>query len=57
MADPKGDLLKLFDVKYPLMTVAKRVTIVVGKKRKILKVFDGSSALDPNHAIGACMSY
>lgn len=57
IADPEGQLLKLFDVKYPLFTVAKRITFVIGKDRKVLKVFEGSNALDPNHAINACMNY
>src|SRR5438552_18272351 len=33
---------------------AERVTFVIGKDGKVLKVFSGKDALDPNPALGTC---
>ena len=54
IADEQGELIRLFKVKMPLITVAKRVTYVVGEGRKILHVERGSHAIDPSEAIAAC---
>lgn len=54
VADDKATVVKLFDVKVFIFTMAKRVTFVVGPGRKILSVQEGSDALDPSGAVTAC---
>lgn len=54
VSDAEGALMKLFDVKYPLITAAKRVTFVIGPGRKVLAVQDGSDAIEPSAAVTAC---
>ena len=52
--DPDGKLVKLFDVKMPIVSHAQRYSFVIGSGRKILKVQSGSDAIDPTEAIAAC---
>jgi peroxiredoxin len=52
--DPDGKLVKLFDVKMPVVSYAQRYSFVIGPDRKILKVQSGSDAIDPAGAIAAC---
>jgi len=52
--DPKGDIVGKYDVKMPVISLAKRYTFVVGEGRKILKVDSGSDAVDPTAAIVSC---
>jgi peroxiredoxin len=54
VSDEKGTLMKAYDVKYPLVTVAKRVTFVIGTGRKVLAIQEGMDAIDPSGAVGAC---
>ena len=54
IADSGGAIIKSFGVKMPVVTLAKRVTFVVGKERKILSVESGKDALDPSGAAAAC---
>lgn len=54
VADSSGALMRRFDVKYPLFTVSKRITFVIGPGRKVLAVQEGSDALDPSGAVTAC---
>ena len=54
VADDQAKVVKLFDVKVFLFTIAKRITYVVGPGRKILSVQEGSDALDPSGAVTAC---
>lgn len=54
VADQKATVVKLFDVKVFILTMAKRVTFVVGPGRKILSVQEGSDAIDPSGAVAAC---
>lgn len=54
VADEKAVLVKLYDVKTPLLTFASRTTFVVGAGRKILSVQSGSDAIDPSGAVTAC---
>jgi len=51
--DPDGRLTRLYGVKVPILTMAKRVTFVVGPEGRIQDVFRGRRALDPNGAITA----
>lgn len=52
--DPDGNLVKLFDVKMPVVSHAQRYSFVIGSGRRILKVQSGSDAIDPSGAIAAC---
>ena len=54
VSDPEGHLVKLFDVKTPVLSLASRHTFVIGEGRKVLEVQSGSDALDPAGAIRAC---
>jgi peroxiredoxin len=54
VSDTKAALMKQYDVKYPLVTVARRITFVVGTNRKILAIQEGNDALDPSGAVKAC---
>lgn len=52
--DPEGALVRLFDVKLPLLSLPRRVTFVIGEGRRVLKVEAGKDAADPGGAIGGC---
>jgi peroxiredoxin len=54
IADDQAGIVKQYDVKTFLLTLAKRVTFVVGPDRKILSVQEGSDAIDPSGAVTAC---
>ncbi len=54
VADPDAVLVKAFDVKVFIFTIARRVTFVIGSGRKVLSVSEGSDALDPSGAVTAC---
>jgi len=54
IADSKGVIIKAFDVKMPLLTIAKRTTFVIGKGRKVLGKQEGNDALEPAGAVAAC---
>ena len=54
IADDEGAIVKLYDVKTPVISLAQRYTFVVGQDGKILKVESGSDAIDPNAAIVSC---
>ena len=52
--DPEGELVKKFDVKVPVLSLAQRYTFVIGEDRKILKVDSGGDAIDASKAVEAC---
>lgn len=54
VSDPDGALMKAFDVKYPLVTIAKRISFVIGAGRKVLAIQEGSDAIDPSAAVTSC---
>ncbi len=54
VADDQATVVKLFDVKAFLFTIARRVTFVIGPGRKVLSVQEGSDAIDPSGAVAAC---
>ena len=54
VSDEDGTLARLYDVKWPVLKVAGRVTFVIGEGRRILKVQDGNEALNPEGAVAAC---
>jgi peroxiredoxin Q/BCP len=51
-ADPKGEVAEAFGVKNG--THADRATFVIGPDGQVLKVVQGTDALDPNPALDAC---
>jgi thioredoxin-dependent peroxiredoxin len=40
LADPDGEIIKAYDVKMPLMAMAKRVSFLIGRDGKIVHVTD-----------------
>jgi peroxiredoxin len=54
IADASAMLTKLYQVKAPLLKIAKRTTYVIGGDGLIKKVLTGSDALDPSVALGFC---
>ncbi len=54
VGDDKASLVKQYDVKTFLLTLAKRVTFVIGPGRKVLAVQEGGDAVDPSGAVAAC---
>lgn len=54
VADDQATVVKRYDVKTFLFTMAKRVTFVVGPGRKVLSISEGSDAIDPSGAVAAC---
>lgn len=54
MSDKDADLIKRYDVKMPVVSMAKRTTFVIGPGRKIISVIEGSDAIDPENSIRAC---
>ena len=54
VSDAEGALSRLYDVKWPVLNVAGRVTFVVGEGRRVLKVQDGNEAINPESAVAAC---
>jgi peroxiredoxin Q/BCP len=54
VSDEEGTLARLYDVKWPVLKVAGRVTFVIGEGRRILKVQDGNEAIHPEAAVAAC---
>ncbi len=53
VADPEAELIRLYDVKVPVMNLANRVTFVIDKKRQIVAVSSGGDAIDPTAALNA----
>jgi len=43
IADPRGEITRAYDVRWPLLNIAKRVTFVIGPSQIILGTFTASS--------------
>src|SRR4051812_29211989 len=54
VADADGTLVKLFDVKMPVLGMASRHTFVIGPGRKVLEHTEGGDSIDPTKAVSAC---
>ena len=54
VADPGGGLVKLYDVKLPVLGMAQRHTFVIGAGRIVLEHTEGGDAIDPSKAVTAC---
>jgi peroxiredoxin len=52
--DPDGKLVALYDVKMPVLGMAKRYTFVIGPDRKVLRVDSGDDAVHAEKAVTAC---
>lgn len=57
VADEKLELIELYGIKAPLLSLAKRRTFVIGRERKILHVDAGNKALSAEGAAEACSLY
>jgi peroxiredoxin len=49
IADSAGEITRAYDVKWPVLNVAKRVTFVIGPSRIILGTFHRELAIDKHH--------
>ena len=54
VGDDDAVLVKKYDVKMPILPLAKRVTFVVGPGLKVLSKQEGNDALEPAGAVQAC---
>jgi peroxiredoxin len=60
LADPKGEAATAYGVLIETPQGAKlasRVTFIIGKDGKVLKVVEGKDALDPAGALSACKAH
>ena len=53
VGDPDGTILRAYEVRWPLVGLAKRVTYVIGRDRKILRAFRSETDMNA-HAAQAC---
>jgi len=53
VGDPKGTILKSYAVRWPIIGIAKRVTYIIGKDRRILHAFHSERSMTA-HAEQAC---
>jgi thioredoxin-dependent peroxiredoxin len=53
VGDPEGQVLRAYDVRWPLVGIARRVTYVIGKDGRIQEVLRGEFAAEA-HVEGAC---
>lgn len=57
VSDTDGSLTRLYDTKFPFFNIASRRTFVLGPGRTVLKVEEGSDAIDPTEAVSASALY
>ena len=53
VGDPDGTILRAYEVRWPLIGLAKRATYVVGQNRTILSAFRSEKSMTA-HAAQAC---
>jgi peroxiredoxin Q/BCP len=53
VGDPKGEILRAYDVRWPLVGIAQRVTYAIGRNRKVLLAFHSELQMKA-HAAEAC---
>jgi peroxiredoxin len=53
VGDPEGTILKGYDVRWPIIGLAKRITYVVGRDRRIKVAFHSEFDIDA-HMAKAC---
>ena len=49
IADPRGELTRAYDVRWPLVNIAKRVTFVIGPSQVILGTFHRELQIGKHH--------
>jgi peroxiredoxin len=49
IADPRGEITRAYDVRWPLLNVAKRVTFVIGPSQVILATFHRELQIGKHH--------
>lgn len=49
IADPRGEITRAYDVRWPLLNVAKRVTFVIGPSQVILGTFHRELQIGKHH--------
>ena len=53
VGDPEGKILSAYEVRWPLLGLARRVTYAIGPDRRILEVIRGELDAD-RHVVEAC---
>ena len=53
LGDPKGEVLRAYDVRWPLVGLAQRVTYAIGRNKKVLLAFHSELHMKA-HASEAC---
>jgi peroxiredoxin Q/BCP len=53
VGDPGGTILEAYKVRWPLIGIAKRVTYVIGRDKKVLRAFRSERDMTA-HAAQAC---
>jgi peroxiredoxin len=53
VGDPEGRILKAYGVRWPLIGLARRVTYVIGRDRKVKSAFHSERDVE-RHVSGAC---
>ena len=53
VGDPEGTVLRAYRVRWPIIGLAKRVTYVIGRDRKILRAYRNERSMTA-HAAEAC---
>ena len=53
LPDPEGTLMRLYDVKAPVVTLAKRTTFLITRKRVVADITTGSDAIRVENALRA----
>ncbi len=54
LSDPGGAVSRQYAGLMPVIRLAKRANVVVGEDGIVKEVVEGSDAIDPSSAIGAC---
>lgn len=49
IADPRGELIRAFDVSWPLLNIARRVTYVLGPSQVVLATFHRELQITKHH--------
>jgi len=55
LGDPKGEILRAYDVRWPLVGMAQRVTYAIGRNKKVLLAFHSELHMAA-HAGEACQA-
>ena len=53
VGDPEGKILRAYDVRWPIVGLAQRVTYAIGRNNQVLLAFHSELPMD-SHAAKAC---